>query len=142
MNKRDWPLRYTCAHPLCIEHVTYRYETQRDLLSSFELKHYGKNGWLCLRHTSPDHVLSADNTETHFEAVSEERPYGRYFGSSGFVSGPGFKVWAKDLPVGAKLIVTARIELPLAPGGASENAQGHMETNPPAAGRGEGNSHG
>lgn len=27
-------------------------------------------------------------------------------------------------------------------GGANENAQGHMKTNPPAAGRGEGDSHG
>jgi hypothetical protein len=31
---------------------------------------------------------------------------------------------------------------PVAPGGANENAQGQMKKNPPAAGRGEGDSHG
>jgi hypothetical protein len=142
VGKLDWPLRYTCGHAGCLESKTYRYDTRRDLLSSFELRCYGKAGWFCLRHISPNEVLSEENLETRYEAVCEAGPYGHKFGTSGLVSGPGFKLFAEDLPVGAKLIVTARIELPVNIGGANENAQGHMKTNPPAAGRGEGDSHG
>jgi hypothetical protein len=112
MAKRDWPLRFKCAHEGCDEHVTYRYDTLRDLKSSFELKHYGEKGWRCVRHSRPDEVLSAENVETRIEIVNREESHGRYFGSSGFVSGPGFKVFAKDFPPGTKLIVTARVELP------------------------------
>lgn len=113
MAKREWPLRFRCAHEGCTDSVTYRYETQRDLRSSFELKNYGgEKGWLCVRHSQPDEVLSATNLETSSELVNREESYGRFFGNQGFVSGLGFKAFAKDFPPGTKLIVTARIELP------------------------------
>lgn len=113
MAKRDWPLRFQCAHEGCTEHVTYRYETRRDLASSYELKNYGSGkGWRCVRHSTPNEVLSAENPEQRFEVVNREEEYGRFFGHQGFVSGPGFKVFAKDFPPGTKLIITARIELP------------------------------
>lgn len=113
MPKRDWPLQFRCAHEGCSERVTYRYETLRDLKSSFELKHYGGgNGWLCTRHSRPNELLSLENTETCVEMVSRQEDHGRYFGTAGFVSGPGFKLFADDFPAGTKLIVTARIELP------------------------------
>lgn len=112
MPKRDWPLRFRCAHEGCPENVTYRYDTQRDLRQSFELKHYGSNGWRCVRHNTQNEVLSADNPETRAELVSREEPHGRYFGRNGFIHGPGFKVFAKDFPPGTKLIITARIEIP------------------------------
>ena len=114
MAKREWPLRFRCAHEGCPEHVTYRYDTLRDLRSSFELKHYGEKGWRCVRHSTPNEVLSAENLEQRFEVVNRQEDYGRFFGRQGFVSGPGFKVFAKDFPPGTKLIVTARIELPAA----------------------------
>jgi len=44
--------------------------------------------------------------------LNEQKEHGRYFGNFGFVSGPGFKAYAKDFPPGARLIITARIELP------------------------------
>lgn len=113
MSRREYPLRFQCKHPGCAESVTYRYSTRRDLSESFELRHYGNGkGWLCLRHSDPDRVLSADNPATHFEVVSDERPHGRYFGHNGIVTGPGFLAYADDLPAGTRLIITARIELP------------------------------
>lgn len=110
---REYPLRFKCSHEGCAETVTYRYSTRRELADSFELKHYGgAKGWLCTRHNRPDEVLSDCNPETRFEAVCRQESYGRFFGNSGFVHGPGFKLFANDFPPGTKLIVTARIELP------------------------------
>lgn len=114
MAKREWSLRFACPHPECKETITYRYSTLRDRSSSFEARHYGANGWKCTRHADPDRVLSATNPETRFEVVSDQRDHGRYFGHNGLVTGPGFLVYASDLPAGTKLIVTARIELPAA----------------------------
>lgn len=116
MSRRDWPLRFSCKHPGCTEHVTYRYDTRRDLAQSFELKHYGgEKGWRCTRHAKPAEVLSVENIATTCEMTIREEAHGKYFGSSGFVFGPGFKAFAADFPAGAKLIVTARIELPTEP---------------------------
>ena len=113
MSKREWPLRFKCAHEGCGESVTYRYDTRRDLVSSFELKHYGDGkGWRCIRHNKPDEVLSAENPETRAEVVCREESYGRFFGSNGFIYGLGVKAFAKAFPPGTKLIVTARSELP------------------------------
>jgi hypothetical protein len=44
--------------------------------------------------------------------TSRQEEYGRFWNHQGFLSGPGFKVWAKDFPAGSRLIVTARVELP------------------------------
>ena len=112
MAKRDWPLRFKCSHPGCNESVTYRYETRRDLMMSYELKNYSGDKWKCTRHVDLDRVLSTENTETTYEVASEQREHGRFFGHHGIVIGPGFLVYASDLPAGTKLIVTARIELP------------------------------
>jgi hypothetical protein len=112
MPKREWPLRFVCSHEGCNESVTYRYETRRDLVGSYEMKNFRNGRWKCLRHSKPDRVLSSENLETRCELINEQKEHGRYFGSQGFVSGPGFLVYAADLPAGTKLIVTARIELP------------------------------
>lgn len=109
---REYPLMFKCKHEGCKEHVTYRYASRRDLAESFELKCYGRDGWLCTRHAKPSEVLSTENLETVCELQSRQEPYGRYFNSAGFVHGPGFKIWADDFPVGTKLIVTARVILP------------------------------
>ncbi len=113
MARREWPLRFQCAHPGCTESVTYRYTTRRDLESSFEMKNYRGGKWKCTRHSMPDEVLGTENLETRWESVSAASEHGRvYFGHSGFVCGPGFKAWADDFPPGTRLIVTARIEMP------------------------------
>lgn len=110
--KREWPLSFDCAHPGCREKVRYSYETKRDLQESFELRVYSGGKWKCSRHSNPERVMSPDNLETHFEAISDERPHGKYWGQSGLMIGPGYYAECKDFPAGTKIIITARIELP------------------------------
>ena len=112
MARREYPLRFECSNPGCKESVNYRYDTRRDLTNSFELKNFSGGRWKCLRHKDPDRVLSSDNLATEQTLVCEQTEYGRYFGGQGIVIGPGFLAYAKDLPVGTKLIISARIELP------------------------------
>jgi hypothetical protein len=111
MARREYPLRFECSHQGCKESANYRYSTRRELADSFELKNYSGGRWKCLRHSDPDRVLSPDNLQTCAEIVVEQREYGRYFGSMGLLTGPGFLAYAKDFPAGTKLIVTARIEI-------------------------------
>ena len=115
MARREWPLHFMCGHDGCKESANYRYQTRRDMMESFELKHYSHGRWRCVRHSRPDEVLSASNPETRIEMVVEAKDHGRYFGSQGFVFGPGFKAFAKDFPPGARLIVSARLVIPEEP---------------------------
>lgn len=112
MSRREWPLRFVCGHEGCNESANYRYQTKRDLMESFELKHYSNGRWRCTRHARPGEVLSASNPETCAELTVEQKPYGRYFGNVGFISGPGFKAFAEDFPPGTKIIVSTRLVLP------------------------------
>lgn len=112
MARRDYQLRFECAHPGCNESVTFRYATRRDLINSFELKNYEGGRWKCTRHRNPSHVLSTGNVVTETTLECREETYGRFFGNSGLVYGPGFLAYASDFPPGTKLVVTARIVLP------------------------------
>ena len=112
MARREYPLRFECAHEGCNENVTFRYSTRRELTNSFEAKNYHGGQWKCTRHTNPDRLLSPSNPATEISVICREEPYGRFFGNEGLVFGPGFLAYAKDFPPGTKLIVSARIELP------------------------------
>ena len=112
MARREWTLRFPCGHDGCRESSNYRYPTKRDLMESFERKHYSDGRWKCIRHSRHDEVLSAKNTETRIELLVKETPHGRFFGHNGFVFGPGFKAFAKDFPPGSKIIVSAVLVLP------------------------------
>lgn len=112
MSKRDWPLMFLCGHAGCTERAIYRYSTRRDCVESFEQKHYSGGRWRCTRHSRPNEVLSATNPQTTVELVVEQRESGLYFGGMGFISGPGFKAFAKDFTPGAKVIVSATLVLP------------------------------
>jgi len=118
--RREWPLRLVCGHEGCAETSNYRYQTKRDLMESFELKHYSDGRWRCIRHARPNEILSAGNPETRIELTVEQKEHGLYFGSFGFISGPGFKAFAKDFPAGAKVVVSATLVLPLPPAGSEE----------------------
>ena len=109
MGRREWRLRCECGHEGCTEAANYSYQTKRDLVESFELKRFSNGRWRCTRHSRPDEVLSLTNTATRAELIVEDHPHGRYFGSQGFISGPGFKVFAKDFPAGTKVIITATL---------------------------------
>ncbi|PXW76007.1 hypothetical protein C7451_106171 [Blastomonas natatoria] len=112
MSRREWTLIFNCGHEGCTERATYRYPTRRDLVSSYESKNYSNGRWRCVRHTRPNEVLGIDNLATCHETVLEERSYGKFWGNSGFIHGPGFKAFADDFPPGTKIIVRAEVVLP------------------------------
>lgn len=109
MARREYRLNKNCAQEGCKEVGRWTYTTQRDLATSYEFK----NEYRCVRHTRPQEVLSQENTATEKVLTAVRGAGGNlYFGGFGFVHGPGFKVFADDFPEGARLIVSARIELP------------------------------
>lgn len=112
MARRDWPLMVHCGHQGCTERATYRYQTKRDLTQSFEANNFTAGRWRCTRHSKPGDVLSTTNLTTSCELTVEQREYGRFFGNSGFIHGPGFKAFAEDFPAGTKIIITATLVLP------------------------------
>ncbi|MBM0279673.1 endonuclease VII domain-containing protein [Micromonospora tarensis] len=111
-----------CTKSGCGETAHYEYDSQRDRREADRWRK--DHPWRCYRHTNEDEVLSATNAErtTVLTAVKVDYGHGPLPGLSwraegassggGLVSGPGFKAIASDLPEGARLIVTARIELP------------------------------
>lgn len=102
--------RVMCGHDGCAE---YGHFEVMDRAHGITLdQRYGAKKWRCVRHSQPDEMLSLTNMTRMVEVVSREEPHGRYFGNWGFVSGPGFKVFARDFPPGTKLRVTAEIILP------------------------------
>lgn len=124
MPRREYYLRVNCAHEGCREHSNYVFDRRAD--EQAERERVRKHGWRCVRHTQPDHVLSPDaqvreavlaiyETDFGYPNQGVHRfwvPEGATKGGNGFVYGPGFKAFAKDFPVGTRLIVTARIEIP------------------------------
>ena len=120
-------LHQVCAAPGCREQSFAEYRNQQ------EARAIRTREWRCFRHSKPNEVLSADNTETttvltlhpsySTSRYSDEPPRligyfwgpeGTDKGHSGIETGPGFRAIAKDFPPGTRLVVTARIELPQA----------------------------
>ncbi|MCZ7376530.1 hypothetical protein [Micromonospora sp. WMMC250] len=122
MPRRPVTATVRCAKPGCGERAHFEYDSQRDRQESDRRRK--DHPWRCYRHTNEDEVLSATNAErtTVLTAVKVGHGHGPLPGlswraegassGSGLASGPGFKAIASDLPEGARLIVTARIELP------------------------------
>jgi len=107
MSRQKYFVRRHCAHEGCQESARYEYDTLRDRAES-ERRNAGKP-WHCVRHSSPDSVLSAGK-ETSVTLVNVRTDNGLFWnGTRGFVYGPGFKAFAVDFPEGAKLIVTAKV---------------------------------
>lgn len=115
--RRPHILRKKCAHEGCSESARYSFDTAREYRESS----LHKREWRCVRHSSPEKVLSLTNLEcvTEMEAKpSADNPGspnlywhgGRL--TSGFTSGDGYKAFANDFPPGTKLIVIAQIILP------------------------------
>lgn len=49
-------------------------------------------------------------SETRF--TDSGNPYGKFWGSSGFIHGPGFKAYPNDFPEGTIIRITAEVILP------------------------------
>lgn len=105
-----------CSHPECREVTIYSYDSKREARESTT----DFRNWKCVRHSNPEKVLGVDNLSRTATAVAthgEHTPNKLYWTGagilrSGFISGPGFKVFANDFPAGTTLTVTATIKLP------------------------------
>lgn len=109
-----YSVRAECQHPGCREVAHYEASTRKEQGEIYQ--RHGRS-WFCMRHTQMDETLSPTNLKHTTELVSRQETYGRFFGSSGFVHGPGFKLFAEDFPAGTTLRVTAEIIPPPLPNG-------------------------
>ena len=108
MARRPYLSRFQCGHDDgCREFQTYESDTRADQAALYG--RYGNGKWRCIRHSQPDSVLGLTNLRRVYEIASDERPHGVFWGHSGFVSGPGFRAFAKDFPAGTVLRVTAEV---------------------------------
>lgn len=107
---RKLPLRVHCGHAGCTEVAFYEAYNRKEY--SDLCQRYGQGRWKCLRHTRMNENLSVDDRVKTFEIESREESYGKYFGNFGILTGPGFKAYASDFPVGTKIRVTAEVILP------------------------------
>lgn len=110
-----------CQHPGCTERTLYWLPTrdERRALKKSGRQWSGET-WLCKRHVSPEQLLTpAQPLQTRVLHVFEQ-PTGHYFhktedGSDtgcGISNGPGFRAIADDLPVGSRIVITAKLVLP------------------------------
>lgn len=125
MGRRPITERVPCAETGCREVSWREHDSQRERARDWKLRQ--AHPWRCARHSRPDEVLGVDNPErTHVlvarKAASSFGGFldGLYWtpedderGGSRSLHGPGFKAFTADFPEGTRLIVTARIELPV-----------------------------
>lgn len=104
-----------CTHEGCKEFSITNHRTYK------EMREYQstKKKWTCPRHSHPEKVLSIENNNTVETLIVESTDNGQYWRklgsqnlSSGFQHGNGYRAWAKDFPVGTKLIVSTQIITP------------------------------
>lgn len=115
--KKEFILRVTCHKLGCHEIGRFSYGDKKDYRDGY-LRHNGS--WMCIRHSDESKVLLPSNLQTtrkrELTVVSIASISGQHFWDSknGFASGDCFRAWAKDFPVGTKLVMesTARIILP------------------------------
>lgn len=126
MPRRQYYASPQCAYEGCQERANYVFDTRGDQRET--MQRIQRDGWYCVRHSRAGEVLSADEPvkETVLEIYETDFGHGRSMhqfwtelenvaakkGGGGFRYGPGFKAFAKDFPVGTRLVVTARVELP------------------------------
>ena len=118
---RKYTTSVRCAEPGCNAYGHFGFDTKRDQCES---KVSSKPYW-CSRHTNREGILGMNNlaftaTKT-YEAIPSKIQglKGQLFwnNSNGFACGDGWKAWAKDFPLGTKIImnVSAQVVLPTPP---------------------------
>lgn len=103
-----------CTFPGCKEVGWAEYDSARE---QYESAAY-RARWRCVRHHNDGKdVLTPERRSVSTVLVNAEEPYGLFWredgeerGGSGFIHGPGFKVFAKDWPAGTRLRVTVELE--------------------------------
>ena len=122
---RERMVQQQCAEAGCRDTRFYTYTSQREYAEIMRVQQ--RRPYQCTRHSRPDEVLRPGNLERARVLLASKVPSpvsGREWldglfwlaegesTGSGFVFGPGFKAHADDFPDGARLVVTARVELP------------------------------
>ena len=113
--------RLQCAHEGCGEVSLWTFDNRAE-----QTRHFQRvTEWRCARHSKPDEVLSLERRIIQFTCPPSETGYtevgfdrrrvatGVYWGNTGFLSGPGFRAWTDDFPVGTRIRVTAEVILPV-----------------------------
>jgi len=116
--KRQYYLRIKCTDKDCKEYSNYAYDTQREYALGYK-RH--NNKWTCVRHTSPNELLSMSNMKTEqvltcielFYSGDKTQSIGHYWQKSedlgtdkcqsSFQYGNGYKAYADDFPIGTTL---------------------------------------
>jgi hypothetical protein len=102
-----------CQHPDCKETAHWTFDTRREAAN-----HYPeRQRWKCLRHDTPELVLSPNCHDRVMEYTCTVKGDYRYWHDgvrlgSGFAHGPGFRAYADDFPEGTVLTVRSHVELP------------------------------
>lgn len=116
MSRRGHTRRVNCTAEGCREFAIYHFNSLREIKESDTLK----RPWRCVRHSNPDAVMALDNlTRSETLTATKVKDLKGLFWyrdgaktGSGFTYGPGFKAFASDFPEGAKITISATIQLP------------------------------
>ena len=83
-----------------------------------------RSPWKCSRHRNPEELLTPTNRERTRVLIADrskrfDLPNSLFWreesaddAGSGYTFGPGFSAHADDFPKGARIVITARVELP------------------------------
>ena len=102
--------RRQCEEAGCREVAHFEYDTLRDRAES----HKTARPWRCVRHTNAEQVLSVSNPRREmlltvglFDGCGDAHFFTEV--RNGFIHGPGFKAFAGDLPIGARVRVCVEV---------------------------------
>lgn len=116
MPRREYTLNIGCAEPRCPERTFYLYDLQRDYREGYARQQ--NNPWKCLRHSHPEEVVGPQSPHHETSVAVVELKHGRFFQeeghspSSGIITGPGFRLFAKDFEPGTRIQFTVIVEPP------------------------------
>ena len=115
-------VRVICPADDCTESTFYNVSTLADRKRI--AANQKRSPWKCKRHRNPDELLTPTNTErTHILYAARSKRFPDLTGlfwreesaddaGSGYMFGPGFSAIADDFPEGARIVITARVEMP------------------------------
>jgi hypothetical protein len=116
-------MRVVCPGEGCPESTFYNVSTLEDRRRV--AANQKRSPWKCKRHRNPEQLLTPTNTErTHVLIADRSKRFPDLTDSlfwreesaddvgSSYMFGPGFSAVADDFPKGARIVITARVELP------------------------------
>lgn len=103
--RRKWTEVCKCGHHGCGEVYVFEYPSYKIFCRNVPRK----TPWICSKHRDLEALICEASKSKTIEMEVYAEPYGKFWSQikNGFASGPGFRAFAEDFPVGTKLIVTA-----------------------------------